>query len=95
MKITADDVLRTANLANLKLDSADIDSSIDDMETFLGFCSQLDEVDVEGVTPSIGVVFEKNAVRRDEILPSLDKSEVLKNAPEHTEKGFSVPKILE
>lgn len=95
MAISVEEVLRTANLANLKLDKEDIDASITDMETFISFCDQLREVDVTDVLPTVSTVAFKNATRADNILPSLDKNEVLKNAPEHSKNGFSVPKILE
>ena len=95
MTISVEEVLRVSNLAKIKLDKADVNAAITDMETFINFCDQLNDVDVSNVTPTVSTVSFKNATRHDDVLPSLDKNEVLKNAPEYTKNGFSVPKILE
>ena len=95
MSISVEEVLRTANLANLKLDKESIDASVTDIETFISFCDQLCEVDVTDVLPTVSTVAFKNATRPDNISPSLDKNEAFKNAPEYSKNGFSVPKIME
>ena len=95
MKLTKEDVLRTAELANLKIDDKDINSSRADMQEFLIFCEQLDEVDVSNTLPTVVSIPFENILRDDVITTSLKKEDVLSNAPKSNVDGFIVPKVLE
>ena len=66
-----------------------------DMEKMLDYADKLNELDTEGVIPTAHAIPMQNAFREDEIKPSLDRSEILKNAPEADEEGFIVPKVVE
>ena len=60
----------------------------------LGYVSQLQEVDVSQV-PDVGGVELKNALRKDELAPSLAAEQALANAPRQENNLFVVPRMIE
>jgi aspartyl-tRNA(Asn)/glutamyl-tRNA(Gln) amidotransferase subunit C len=55
---------------------------------------QLQEVDTEGVEPLTNMSHEVNVFREDVAGEHLDHERALKNAPDHDEDYFRVPKVL-
>ncbi len=95
MKITKEELLHTAKLANLKIDKEQENFFKADIEDFLTFSEQLDELDLDGVAPTKSTASFTNILREDVINSSLDKDDVLKNASKKDKNGIVVPKILE
>lgn len=95
MKVSKEELLRTAELANLKIDNSKIKSFKADLEDFLTFTKQLDELDLSSVLPTSSTVSFENHLREDIKMPSLDKNSVLINAKNSDGNGIIVPKILE
>ncbi len=95
MKFTKEDILHTAELANLKIEEAEVNSFKADIQEFLIFCEQLDEVDVSNTSPTVTSISFKNALRNDIFETSLKKEDVLKNAPVCDNDGFVVPRVVE
>jgi len=56
---------------------------------------KLNELDTKGIEPTSHVLTLSNVMRDDIPRPSIPKEDVLMNAPDHTEKFFRVPKIIE
>lgn len=65
------------------------------MADIIGFADTLNELDTKDVVPTAHAIPMKNAFREDEIAPSFDRQEILKNAPDFDEEGFIVPKVVE
>ncbi len=95
MKITKEEVLHVASLARLKFSDEDVKKLETDMADIIGFADHLSELDTEGVVPTAHAIPMQNAFREDEIVPSFDRREILKNAPDFDEEGFIVPKVVE
>ncbi len=95
MKITKEEVLHVASLARLKFSDEDVKKLETDMADIIGFADNLSELDTEGVVPTAHAIPMQNAFREDEIVPSFDRREILKNAPDFDEEGFIVPKVVE
>ena len=95
MKLTKEDVLRTAGLANLKISEENINTYKIDLEEFLTFSKQLDELDLKDVAPTVSTISFLNVLREDIKKPSLEKEEVLSCAPRRDENGFIVPRVVE
>ncbi len=95
MKITTEEVLHTAKLANLKLTDEDTENFKKDIDVFLSYTQQLEEVDTDNITPTTSTISYESFLRDDEIVPSLSFDEVFKNTQREKDGGFSVPKILE
>jgi len=95
MKITKEEVLYTAELANLKVSEADTDKLTLDFSKIIEFVSQLNELDTEGVEPDLYAHKNENVFRSDEVEKSPERDELLKNAPCRFEGYFEVPKVVE
>jgi aspartyl-tRNA(Asn)/glutamyl-tRNA(Gln) amidotransferase subunit C len=101
--VTLDDVRRVAELANLELTAEEEPRMQRDLNAILGHIDQLNELDTSGV-PAIAQVSEMlgdtvldrgEALRMDEVRPSLDRAEVMSAAPETDGRFFKVPKVIE
>lgn len=95
MKITKEELLHTIKLANLKFDSEEIGAFKTDLEEFLTFAEQLDDLDLSGVCPTINTYTFEGELRQDDALPSLDKNNVLLNTKSNNGSGIVVPRIVE
>ena len=101
--VTLDDVRRVAELANLELTAAEEPRMQRDLSAILGHIDQLNELDTTGVPPMAQVgemlggtlLGRGEALRMDEVRPSLDRSEVMSAAPETDGRFFKVPKVIE
>ncbi|MCA9338310.1 Asp-tRNA(Asn)/Glu-tRNA(Gln) amidotransferase subunit GatC [Candidatus Saccharibacteria bacterium] len=93
--ISRDDVLHLAELSNLILTDAEIDSMSKDLESILGYVAQLDELDTDGVEPTYQVIDLENVWREDKVVPHVaDKDNLLAIAPDTENGQIKVPKVL-
>ena len=95
MKISKEEVLHVASLARLKFSDADAEKLEADMAEIINFADTLSELDTKDIVPTAHAIPMQNAFRKDEIKPSFERREILKNAPDFDEEGFIVPKVVE
>jgi aspartyl-tRNA(Asn)/glutamyl-tRNA(Gln) amidotransferase subunit C len=95
MRIAAETVLRMAHLARLELSAEEVERMREDLDAILTYVEQLDELDTSAVPPTTHVLDLATPLRPDEVHDVLQVSEVVRNAPEHTESAMVVPKVLE
>lgn len=57
--------------------------------------AKLNEVNVDNVEPLVSPAELFNVFREDIIKPGLSRADALRNAPEHNNEFFIVPKIIE
>jgi len=95
VNISRDTVLYIAKLAKLRLADAEVERMQRDLSAILGHVASLAAVDTEGVAPTTHVLEIATPLRRDEISGVLPVTEVVRNAPDHTENAMVVPKVLE
>jgi aspartyl-tRNA(Asn)/glutamyl-tRNA(Gln) amidotransferase subunit C len=108
MKVTEQDVLSVADLANLELTEAERVRMAKDLNAILGHIDQLSQLDTANVEPMAqtsdryGVDQAKTgtgrfayAMRPDAPRPSLPHEEALRNAPQANGDFFKVPKVIE
>lgn len=93
--ITRDDVLHIAKLAKLKLTEAEVSLFQEQLGRILDYFRQLEELDTENVAPMKHILDVHTVLRADEPRPSVAVSEALKNAPQHRDNYFEVPKVVE
>lgn len=89
------DVGYVAHLARLRLTDAETAKLQGQLDHILAYVDELKKVDVDGVEPMSHVLDIHTVLRADEVKPSLDRDQVLANAPEHHGDHFIVPKIIE
>ncbi len=95
MTITKDIVRYAAALSRIKLDDAETEEMQKQMGAIVDYMDILNRLDTDSVEPLSHVFSITNVMREDEVMPSSDRSEILKNAPEKTEENFIVPKTVE
>ncbi len=95
MRIAAETVLRMARLARLELSPDEVERMREDLDAILTYVERLDELDTSAVPPTTHVLDLATPLRPDEVHDVLQVSEVVRNAPEHTESAMVVPKVIE
>lgn len=88
-------VRRIAKLARLHLDEADIPRVQSELNGFLGWIEQLNEVDVTGIEPLTGAATLAMRLREDAITDGNLQEAVLANAPDRAGSFYAVPKVVE
>jgi aspartyl-tRNA(Asn)/glutamyl-tRNA(Gln) amidotransferase subunit C len=101
--VTLEDVRHVADLANLELTAEELPRMARDLNSILGHIAQLNELDTTEIVPMAQVgealgITPANAgetLRADVVKPSLDRAEVMAEAPETDGRFFKVPKVIE
>ena len=92
--ISADDVRKVAKLARLNLPEDKIATYTEQLESILGYVSQLEQVDTTGVPETTRAVEVTNVTRQDGVNPTPVREDILNQAPQREGDFFRVPKIL-
>jgi aspartyl-tRNA(Asn)/glutamyl-tRNA(Gln) amidotransferase subunit C len=103
MSVSEQDVERVAELANLELTNDEKAGMVRDLNSVLGYFSQLNELDTTDVPPMLQVVEPSQTgqpgpaapLRPDEVVSSLNREKVLACAPDTDGVFFKVPKVIE
>ena len=95
MKITKEEIEHIALLARVSLSAKEKDLFGLQLSSILDYMDKLNELDTRDVEPTSHVLPLSNVMRDDIPRPSIPKEDALMNAPDHTEKFFRVPKIIE
>ena len=89
------DVAYVAELARLDLTDGQQAGFQPQRENIVTYVEKISSVDVDGVPPTLHGHAVVNALREDEVRPSMDREEALANAPGRTGDEFLLPKIVE
>src|SRR3712207_4330307 len=84
-----------ARLARLDLTDDERERMRAELSQILEHAEKIQALDLDGVPPTSHSVSIRNALRPDEVTPSLDPEEVLANAPEVEDGRIKVPRIIE
>lgn len=93
-RITRDDVAHVARLARLSLDDEELDRFTGQLAAVLEHARDVEALDVADVPPTAHPYPLRNVFRDDEPRPSLDRDEVLAQAPAAEGGRFAVPPVL-
>lgn len=88
------DIAKVAHLARLALSPEELAEYGAQLEDILEHAERVGALDTEGVLPTSHPLPMTNAFRADETRPSLDRDEVLEQAPDREGEYFRVPRIL-
>ena len=94
MKVSREEILHIANLAQLELKEEEIDTYIWQLQYILNFANIVNNAPVEGLDITIGANEAKNVFRKDEIKVFEDRDALLQNAPEKEQNMFKIPKVI-
>lgn len=93
--VSKEDVKHIAELSKLEFSDEELEYFTDEFSKIIEYMGQLKEVDTEGVEPTYSVSSKTQPLREDVVHESLDKEEVLKNAPEEQYGYFKLPSIMD
>ncbi len=94
MKVSREEILHIANLAQLNLDESKIDTYLLHLQDILNFADIVNNAPVDGLDITIGANEEKNVFRKDEIKVFEDNESLLQNAISQEQNMFKIPKVL-
>lgn len=94
MKISKEEILHIANLADLNIAEEDIEKYMLNLQDILNFANIVNNAPVEGLDITIGANEKKNIFRKDEIKVFEDNEALLQNAPSKELNMFKIPKVL-
>jgi aspartyl-tRNA(Asn)/glutamyl-tRNA(Gln) amidotransferase subunit C len=95
MKISREEIEHIASLARLYLSEREKELFGLQLSSILDYMEKLNELDTVDVEPTSHVLPLSNVMRDDIPQPSIPREDALLNAPDHTDKFFRVPKIIE
>jgi aspartyl-tRNA(Asn)/glutamyl-tRNA(Gln) amidotransferase subunit C len=93
-RISTAEVAHVASLARLALSGDELERFTEQLAAILDHAEDVAELDLDGVEPMDHPFPLHDVVRPDEIRPTLDRDEVLSQAPAAEDGRFKVPRIL-
>ncbi len=93
-RITRDEVVHVARLARLTLTDAEIDEFTGQLGDILEHAADVEALDVGDIAPTSHPLPLTNVFRADERRESLDREEVLAQAPAAENGQYRVPPVL-
>ena len=94
MKVSKEEILHIANLADLNLEENEIDNYLKNLEEILNFSNIVNNAPVENLDITIAANEAKNVFRKDEIELFEDNKALLENAPSKEQNMFKIPKVI-
>lgn len=92
--LTPDDVAHVARLARLELTPEELTHYTEQLAGIIGHFRDIDALDLSAVEPMTQPYPLVNVLRDDVVRPSVDRDEVLAQAPAAESGRFRVPTIL-
>ena len=94
MKVSKDEVLHIADLADLNIKDNEVDEYAKNLQDILNFVEVLNKVNTDNVEESIRTIDNVNVFRKDEVKEFDDKESLLQNAPDKEDGMFKIPKVI-
>jgi aspartyl-tRNA(Asn)/glutamyl-tRNA(Gln) amidotransferase subunit C len=100
MKISREDVLKVAELANLELSPDEVSTMQSQLDAILEYIGKLNELDTTSVEPmaqvlSVASIADGSELREDVVAPCDITKEALAAAPDPAPPYFRVPKVID
>ena len=93
-RISREEVAYVARLARLQLTDAELERFTEQLGAILEHAADVAALDTSGVPPTAHPLPLRNVLRSDVVTPSLDRDEVLAQAPEVVDGRIRVPRII-
>ncbi len=92
--LSRDDVAKVAGLARLTLTDDELDTFTGQLAAVLDHAADIEALAIDDVPPTAHPMPLVNVLRDDVVGPTLDRDEVLAQAPAVEDQRFKVPAIL-
>ena len=86
---------RVAYLARIKIEDSEINKMTTELNNIMKWIEELNEVDIENVSPMTGVSNESLRERQDMVNDGGYSDKIVSYAPEKIDYTFTVPKVIE
>ena len=93
--ITVKDVEHVADLARMYISDEEKKALESELSAIIDFAGKLSEADTAGIEPAAHAIHIQNVFRKDEVMPSFKREELIENAPDKQAGCFAVPRIVE
>ena len=94
MKVSKEELLHIADLADLYLDDSEVDNYLENLQEILDFADIVCNAPVEDLDITIGANETKNVFRKDEVKEFDNIEGLLQNAPSLEQNMFKIPKVV-
>ena len=94
MKLTQKEVEYVANLARIQVSEAEKDQLSSQLSSILTYMQELNQGNIEGVSPMASVLSQANVLREDEVRESVTQDKAIANAPTAKDGMLREPKII-
>ena len=94
MGIQKEEVMHIAALSNLNLSEKEIEKYTKDLQEIVEFANQVNEVNTSKVSETAFITDSVNVFREDVVQESMDRKELLQNAPSSNGEAYSIPHVL-
>lgn len=94
MSLTNDELVKLTKLAQISVSQDELNQLREELNGILSFVERLSSISTRGVEPTSHVHGVVNAFREDVVKKSLPVALLEANAPDFSEEGFIVPKII-
>ena len=94
MKVSKEELIHIANLANLELDENEVNKYLENLEEILNFANIVNTAPVDDLDVTVGANELKNVFRKDEIEVFEDNEALLANAVSKEQNMFKIPKVI-
>ena len=94
-RLSLAEVDHVALLARLQLTESERHRLRDDLDVILDQFEILQRLDTTGVPPTAHVLPRENVFHADVVSPSLERGEIVREAPESLDEFFVVPRVVE
>lgn len=95
MSILVEEVKHIAKLARLNFTDEEFEKLSLQLSDIVDMANEISSLDTENVKPTAHILENINVFRKDEVKPSYDREEILKNAPTKESGCISVPRVVE
>ena len=95
MKISAKEVEHVAELARIYMSDEEKKALETELSAIIEFADKLSEADTTGIEPAAHAIQIQNVFRKDVVVPSYKREELIENAPDKQAGCFAVPRIVE
>ena len=94
MKVSKEELLHIADLADLNLNEEEVDNYLKNLDDILNYVEVLEEAPIKDLQETIGANDNSNVFRKDEVKVFEDHEALLSNAPEIDRDMFKIPKVI-
>lgn len=94
MKVSKEELLHIANLADLNIKDDEVDEYLKNLQDILNYVEVIQNAPIKDLKETIGANDNTNVFRKDEVKVFEDHDALLRNAPELDRGMFKIPKVI-